>query len=235
MTADDWFSALALLARLPLGRLDLRVGPLDPIPRALVDGLPSVAFARTHVLRLDDLPRDRSSAYRASCRRAVRKAQSAGSSCSRLTSADELDAYYELYLDSVRRWRSVVGNVVLPRRLLQDLSRLPGVEFWGTRTRGGELAAGGVFLFWGRHVIYWHGAMLERLAGGRPSNLLHHAVIGAARERGFELYDFNPSAGIAGVEQFKESFGARRADVILFGWRNPLERRALARRLKRDA
>ncbi|MBU6429233.1 MAG: GNAT family N-acetyltransferase [Cyanobacteria bacterium REEB65] len=75
-------------------------------------------------------------------------------------------------------------------------------------TRSGEVAAAMIVLEGGRILHYLAGAIGSDYLDTGASNLLLGEILKWSGERGFEQVDLGPSAGLAGVIQFKESFGA---------------------------
>jgi CelD/BcsL family acetyltransferase involved in cellulose biosynthesis len=229
LTPADWGALRAGLDELGLGRLEVFGNVLDPLPAEHAQGLETEERV-THVLALTRLAEDPLAGYEPSCRRAVRKAERAGVRVERLTHAEEVDEYVEAYHESLVRWKKPVERGYR-RELFHDLLAAPGSELWAARAPDGRLAAGGVFLFAPRHVVYWHGAAREELRDARPANALMHRLIQEARARGAALFDFNPSSGLAGVQAFKESFGATPRTFLTWRLQHTL-RRALRGRAR---
>ena len=215
LTPADWRDVHRALDRVPLGRLDCFGSVLEPAGGA---GAKANGERTTCVIELGDLPAEARAHYRASCRRAVRKAEKAALKCARLTSRPEVDEYAAIYAESTARWGKDEDEGD-PPALFHDLVAQPGIEFWGVRRPDGRLDAAGIFLFSAAHCVYWHGALRMEGAEDRPANLLHDRLIEEARARGCRLYDFNPtSSKLEGVETFKHSF---RPEVRTFHrWRH---------------
>lgn len=72
----------------------------------------------------------------------------------------------------------------------------------------GQIVAGAWCFYWNRHVVYWHGAALTAIRSVGATDALIDHVIQDACEHGYEIFDFNPSGGHAGVAAFKRHFGA---------------------------
>jgi len=219
LTAVDWSAVLEALARAPLGRIDCFGNPLQPLPPEAESRL-GVREGETHVIELDSLAIPAREGYPPACRRAVRKAEREGVTLARASEPGEVGEYHAIHRESVERWGQAAEQA-LPLGVLERLVRVAGVELWCARGPDRRLAAGGLFLFARAHVVYWHGAMRGELAGLRPANLMHDALIEEARRRGARLYDFNPSAGLEGVRGFKESFGARPLRFAIWRHRHP--------------
>ncbi|MGZ8693518.1 MAG: GNAT family N-acetyltransferase, partial [Gaiellaceae bacterium] len=101
-----------------------------------------------------------------------------------------------------------------------------GVQLWLSEVDG-EPCAGAVVLMHRRYATYWHGASLPRRCPG-ATNLLQWELLGTLEQRGIATYDLNGSGPLAGVVRFKESLGAKRARVVAYERRHPLERAASA-------
>jgi lipid II:glycine glycyltransferase (peptidoglycan interpeptide bridge formation enzyme) len=93
------------------------------------------------------------------------------------------------------------------RRVCENQS---GNEILWLALKDRDIIAGALFFYWGKHAVYWHGAASDRHFGLRPNNLLQWEIIKDAARKGYGRFDFNPSGGYAGVEAFKDRFGAAR-------------------------
>ena len=204
---EDWRALRAGLTRVPLGRIDCYDNVLDPLPAEFFADSTEVERRETHVLELAGLPEDPRASYNRGCRNSISKAERARVRVERETGKAAVAEYHALYLETVHRWGKPLERAYR-RTLFDDLLAREGAELWLARTEQGRAAAGGVFLFSPRHCVYWHGAMDAELQELRPANLLMHALVCEARARDCELFDFNPSQGLAGVEAFKRSFRA---------------------------
>ncbi len=232
----DWIAVLASLAEAPLGRVDCFDNVLDPLPeRTLSDAERAhiiVSERRaTHVLELGSLPEDPRASYRKGCKHSITKARRADLVVERVDDAASIHAYYEVYLDSLRRWDKPLEKAYR-RSLFEDLVQRADAELWVARTPEGRVAAGGLFLFTPRHCVWWHGSMHADLQELGPSNLLIHELVQVARERGCELFDFNPSGGHGGVESFKRSFRPEERALTVWTHYHPLLARIKQGRLR---
>jgi hypothetical protein len=75
-------------------------------------------------------------------------------------------------------------------------------------------------LTYGDSVFAMHEASLSDCWDLYPNNLLHSAAIEAASAEGRRYFDFLPSGRLPGVEEFKESFGARRLEYNVYRIQN---------------
>jgi hypothetical protein len=168
-------------------------------------------------------------------RSAIRSAARDGVTVKAAESIDEWERYYNLYMDSVRRWRaggpSLKPRKVYPLSLFKRIyENRTGNEILWLAVKGGEPVAGALFFYWGRHAVSWHGAAASAHFGLRPNNLLYWEILLDAERRGYEIFDFNPSGGYGGVESFKKHFGAARIPAPVLSTRTPL--RALVTRAR---
>jgi hypothetical protein len=148
------------------------------------------------------------------------------------TSRTHWEAYRQLYRSSVERWEHPL--FVHRDSLFSLLSARAGrsIRLWLVELDG-EPCAGAVVFTHGRYATYWHGATLPSRCPG-AANLLHWELLQLLEDDGVRTYDLNGSGPLPGVVRFKETLGARRARVVAYERRHPLERAASkARRLVR--
>ena len=189
----------------------------------------------THTLDLTKGTRAIFSGLTKGHRSAIRSAARDGVTVKAAESIDEWELYYNLYMDSVRRWRaggpSLKPRKVYPLSLFKRIyENRTGNEILWLAVKGGEPVAGALFFYWGRHAVSWHGAAASAHFGLRPNNLLYWEILLDAERRGYEIFDFNPSGGYGGVESFKKHFGAERAPSPVLSTRTPA--RALVTRAR---
>lgn len=144
--------------------------------------------------------------YRSDIRKAIKRDRI---SVDVATSLDEWRAYYRVYLETLRRWghRSEEGY---PWELFQAFSdlRSPHVKLWLGRYDG-AIVSGELCLYAKRHIVSWHAATLTDYLSTGIAKVQIFRVIEDACRSGHSWFDFNPSAGLAGVRKFKESFDAK--------------------------
>jgi hypothetical protein len=220
LTEGDWTELFGSLGSLPLGKVTIHATPGQLPPAALTPDL-SWRDRNTYLIRLDEIAGELVKSYHKGCASSVKKGRRTGLTASRITTSAELKEYHAVYLDSVKRWgkESAAGY---PFGLFESLHALPGVEFWSARLAEGKIVAGGIFLYWGRSVRYWQGAMLAEFRDVCPANFLLDFLLEDARARGLQLFDFNPSGHLKGVEAFKASFGAASAPSPKWTWHRAL-------------
>ena len=173
----------------------------------------------THVLNLAEgfeaVFRSFSQGHRHKARRALR----AGVTINAAETEEEYWVYYhEVYADTLRRW----GDATLirfPYSLFEQIyrHRTDRIKLWLARMNG-RIVAGNVVFYHQGIVSYWHGAMLRSASRSDPTTLLQTEIIRDACVRGDRWFDFGPSGGLKGVEEFKEGFRAERAFFQSFTW-----------------
>jgi hypothetical protein len=121
---------------------------------------------------------------------------------------DEWRAYYRVYQETLTRWGHSQTEGY-PWELFEIMARLgsPRIKLWLGRYDG-AIVSGELCLYAKRHVVSWHAATLKDFLRSHVAKVQIFHVICDACERGFDWFDFNPSAGLDGVRTFKESFNA---------------------------
>jgi hypothetical protein len=165
-------------------------------------------------------------------RNRCRKAERAGVEVRRDCEPGAADRYYELYAVATRAWGYT--KPPYPRALVRSLLDSGAAELWLAH-HDGSLISGAVMFLGSEDVFYWSGALNREFQSLAPSNAVMRAAIESACERGFAYFDFGASGPLAGVEKFKESFGAEPREYrsirlstrryrVLEGWRARLSR-----------
>jgi CelD/BcsL family acetyltransferase involved in cellulose biosynthesis len=146
-------------------------------------------------------------------------------------SESEWQRFYELYLDSIRRWRASGEPVtsIYGRALFDGLRSAPEVRLW-VAERDGEMLSAAVFLYASKTVTYYHGATDEKAFALRPSNVLLGEVMMRAAAEGKEWVDLGASGGHEKVAAFKRRFGAVAAPFGIF--RSTSRRRRFLRAIR---
>ncbi len=122
------------------------------------------------------------------------------------------DAFIAIYANARDRWQTGSGvTSQYPTGFFHRLFEMPGVEVWSvTDGDSPEPIAMGIFLTANRHVVSWLTLAKTASMKRRPYQLLYVKRILEYRSEGFKTFDFNPSAGLGGVVDFKRRFGAAR-------------------------
>ncbi len=197
-----------------------RVGPADEELLAVAPDGGLEEF--THVIDLREgaaAARDR---WRPEARRTAARASRRGARVVEGTSRSHWAAYGQLYRSSVQRWKRPL--FIYRDSLFSLLSDRTdrGIRLWLVELEG-QVCAGAVVFTHRRYATYWHAATApERCPGA--ANLLHWELLQLLEDEGVRTYDLNGSGPLPGVVRFKESLGARRARVLAYERRHPLER-----------
>jgi len=140
--------------------------------------------------------------------RKARKARKEGVSIKIASTPEEWLIYYQVYQDSLLRWGKD-NSSGYQWRLFEEIfqRKSPNIKLWLAIYQD-QIIAGALIFYAKRHVVYWHGAALEKYFKLRPVNLLMCEIIKNSCEGGYAWFDFNPSGGHEGVKAFKKSFGA---------------------------
>lgn len=139
---------------------------------------------------------------------AARKAKKEGVQIRIAENLADWHEYYEVYLDSLRRWGKKTSSTY-EYSLFQEFfyRNSQSIKLWLASYQD-AVVAGAVCFYAHKHVVYWHGAALEATFHLRPVNLLIYEAVRDACKNGYWWFDFNPSGGHEGVKAFKKSFGA---------------------------
>lgn len=147
----------------------------------------------------------------------VRLAEKRGVTVREGTQAD-IAVWYEILLETARR----DGFVVRARSYFETLWRIlepAGMLKMFVGEYEGQMIAGIVCTMMGGRVIYNFGASSNEHRNVMPNHLIQWNAIRWAAEKGYAIYDFRgvspqregepPDPHIAGLNRFKEGFGAR--------------------------
>ena len=211
--ASDRQSAAALLqAALERSEARLQIKRAAPDLDGLVPGLAGAAWRTSYVIALPDdesALRFGNSRNHGRIKWAVNKAAKEGVQVRVASDADDVHAWYRLYLETMR-------EVVVPPRPLRlfeamfdemagrDLMRLYVAE-----QRGSGMIAGSIVLGLGRTAFYAFNGRLRSALALRPNEVLQWEAIHDACRRGFERYDLGEvTEDRAGLADFKRKWGA---------------------------
>jgi hypothetical protein len=136
--------------------------------------------------------------------------------------SSHIQAYYELYMSSVEKWKELKGGII-PFHFLNNLfcSDKENIRCYMAQYKG-KYIAGAIILYGKKNCFYWTGGMLKEYSYCRPNNLLFNKIIEDACSEGYSYFDMGASVGLPGVEKFKESFGAKKVEYKYFTYKNPL-------------
>lgn len=153
------------------------------------------------------------SKWRYNCRLAERKGVSV-----REGGREDLAAFHATYLETARRDGFIGRGRTYFERLWDVLEPRGMLSMWVAELEG-EPIAGIICTAMGERVVYNYGASSNQRRDVMPNHLLQWTAIRWAAEKGFKVYDFrgvsplrngNPiEPHLAGLNRFKEGFGAR--------------------------
>lgn len=148
------------------------------------------------------------------CKARGNKARRHGLEVRRSRAPEDARAFYQLYLDSTRRWGDKL-TWARPLAFFEDLLRegQPHVQLFVATDRDRPIA-GLLMAEYGPVVHYVAGATHAEFLERCPSNLLMEEAMRHYHGAGLRRFDFGPSNGLEGVIRFKESFGARPAPFL---------------------
>ena len=203
-----------------------RLNPYDPLALAAamicnVGGRRDV----THSVRLDADAEQLFKGFKKGCREDIRKAQKKRNIEVRpASSVEEWQAYYRVYQDSLVRWGHGPDEGY-KWELFDTLRRLdsPHIRLWIGRYDG-QVVSGELSFYSRRHAVSWHAATLKDYLRSGVSKYQTFEIIKDCCARGYQWLDFNPSAGLDGVKELKESFRAEALPAPLVYVDTPLKR-----------
>jgi hypothetical protein len=158
--------------------------------------------------------------FSATTRNHIRKAQRRGVRVRAGTGPEDLRAYYEIH----RRLVDYKGgyHFLFPLEFLLRLLPMTGIAEFLIAEHEGRMIAGGLFLRDGCSVFYLHSAYERDHSNLFPACAVLDEAIRRACAGGAAFFNFGGSGGIASLERFKSSWGARVEQNWTFRWRNPL-------------
>lgn len=123
---------------------------------------------------------------------------------------EDFEAYGEMYAASLARWNkkpSVVYTQAFFDSVRDILVSADAARFY-MAWQGHSPQAGALVVLGKTRAVYWHGVSVDDPVPG-SAHLLHYKIMEDVESRGLDVYDFGPSPGLAGVQRFKQGFGAR--------------------------
>ena len=155
--------------------------------------------------------------FRSKWRYNIRLAERKGVEVSR-ASRDDLPIFYDLLAETARR----DGFLIRGRRYFEDLydclDPAGQIAMFLARYEGTAIA-GAICMGFGPRVTYVYGASSNTHRNVMPNHLMQWSMIRWAKESGYQIYDFRGVSPVrngkpaeehlAGLNRFKEGFGAR--------------------------
>jgi hypothetical protein len=194
----------------------------------MVDGVVGTPWELTYGLELPGEPeqlRFGNSRNHARIKWAVNKATRLGVHVRPAEAEDELQAWYQLYLDTMR-WHSVPPRPYRFFKVIWDLLEPQGLMrlLLAEQHEAGrnKLLAGSIFLMFGKTVFYaFNGRRREDLAL-RPNDAIQWQAIYDACREGFCRYDFGEVVETnQGLAEFKSKWGAKQSGLYKYSYPAP--------------
>ncbi len=187
-----------------------RLNPYDPLALSAaqvchISGQRDV----THSIRLNADPDQLLKGFKKGCREDIRKAQKRGNiEVAPAANEAEWRAYFRVYQDSLRRWGHGPDDGYR-WELFDTLRRRESryVRLWVARYDG-QIVSGELSFYSSQQSISWHAATLKDYLRSGVGKFQSFEIMKDCCARGFSWLDFNPSAGLGGVKELKESFRA---------------------------
>ncbi len=165
----------------------------------------------SHTIKLNE----RNKSVREHHKRQIRKAEEAGITVASARRNVDLDAYWEMYEASLMRWERRPARIYTKgffEKVYEYIVRA-GAGCFFIAWHGNRPQAGALALFESRRGIYWHGVSRDNPIAG-SAHLLHWRIMEELEQIALVEYDFGPSAGLEGVQRFKEGFGAQPEEQV---------------------
>jgi hypothetical protein len=167
-----------------------------------------------HILNLENkTEEDLWKNYKPNLRRTIGEALDAKLSIEKIRDSKEVELFYNLYLESIRRQRGMVRYPLgLFRGIFSLIQQGKGDLFFAKHE--GITTAGIVIIYSEDIAHYFYGGSLTKYLNLRPNDLLFHTAIKEAMRRGKKQFDFMGSAkNMTGLIQFKEKWGTQRKSL----------------------
>jgi CelD/BcsL family acetyltransferase involved in cellulose biosynthesis len=179
----------------------------------------------THVLPLGVPYEELAARFAPSTRRLIRQSEASGLSIRPATTPEDLRAFYDIAVETVRRR----GGEPKPFSLYERIAAVlvpAGLARYHLVAHGSEPVAGSLHLFHEGTAVSWLPVSREASWTLRPNNFLIAHVLESLCAGGYLEYNFGASPPEAeGLIRFKEGWGATRRPVLVVERRSGLHRR----------
>ena len=155
--------------------------------------------------------------YRSEIRRAIRKAQKNGLSVKGVTSQKEVEAFYQLYLSSMRRNRAAAKYPLRWFNALYEILIQRGKADILFAIKGDQYTAGVVLIYSPTSNHYLHNGSAETYLESRPNDLIVDEIIQKGVKEGKTILDFMGSdSNDLSLIRFKEKWGSRSVELYTY-------------------
>lgn len=181
--------------------------------------------SNTHVLPLASDYESVAKGFSPSTRRLVRQADESSLSIRAAETSEDLRAFYEIAVETVRRRGGTPKPYSLYERILKSLVPA-GLARYHLVLHEGTAVAASLHLFHEGTAMSWLPVSRESSWHLRPNNYLIANLLGTLCDAGYLEYNFGATPpGAAGLVRFKEGWGARPRPVLIAERRSALYRR----------
>lgn len=164
-----------------------------------------------HVLELEGKSADQIwKGYKDSLKRNIKAALRSDLVFEEIRSREQVDQFYHLYLDSMRRNKALIRY---PIQLFQKIydSLVPEFSDMFFTKYHGRPIAGIVIIYSEETAHYFHGGSATEYLHLKPNDLLFHNAIKIAKEKGKSCFDFmGSSRNMLSLIQFKDKWGTEK-------------------------
>jgi CelD/BcsL family acetyltransferase involved in cellulose biosynthesis len=221
-------AAVAYVEREGEMRLQLKVWSNDL--DGAIPGLVGIPWRLSYVLQLpgrSEELRFGNSRNHSAIKRAVNKAARMGVEVRQAESEDQLRAWYELYLGTMR-WHAVPPRPYRFFKVCWDLLRPHGLIrlLLAEQHEAGhsKLLAGSIFFMFGQTVFYAFNGRRPEDLGLRPNDAIHWRAIHDARSEGYSRFDFGEVVESQhGLAEFKSKWGTEPRRLYRYYYPAPVD------------
>jgi hypothetical protein len=170
-----------------------------------------------HLLELKDKSMDSIwKGYKDGLKRNIKTALKSDLCFERIKSKDEIEQFYELYLDSMRRNKALAKYPLRLFSKIYDLLVPSSSDVFFVKYHDRPVA-GMVVIYSNRMAHYFHGGSATEFLHLRPNDLLFHRAIEIAKNRGCAYFDFFGSdKRFLSLIRFKDKWGTKREELLNF-------------------
>jgi lipid II:glycine glycyltransferase (peptidoglycan interpeptide bridge formation enzyme) len=154
--------------------------------------------------------------YRDSLKRTIKTALKSDLCFEKIKSREEVGQFYQLYLDSMRRNKTLAKY---PSKLFYKIYDLLVPEFSDMLfVKYHNHPVAGIVVIYSQNIAhYFHGGSDTQYLHLRPNDLLFHQAIQIAKEKGKAYFDFLGSdKRFLSLIQFKDKWGTQREELFNF-------------------
>ncbi len=170
-----------------------------------------------HLLELKDKSTDLIwKGYKDGLKRNIKTALKSDLRFERIRSKEEIEQFYELYLDSMRRNKALAKYPLRLFLKIYDLLVPSASDVFFVKYHNRPVA--GMVVIYSQDVAhYFHGGSATEFLHLRPNDLLFHRAIEIAKDRGCAYFDFFGSdKRFLSLIRFKEKWGTKREELLNF-------------------